>query len=32
VEKPWVALRGRGEFSGDPFASVVDEADIEALQ
>ena len=31
-EKPWVALRGRGEFSGDPFASVVDEADIEALQ
>ena len=30
--KPWVALRGRGEFSGDPFASVVDEADIEALQ
>ena len=31
-EKPWVAIRGRGEFSGDPFASVVDEADIEALQ
>jgi prevent-host-death family protein len=31
-EKLWVALRGRGEFSGDPFASVVDEADIEALQ
>jgi len=31
-EKPWIALRGRGEFMGDPFASVVDEADIDALQ
>lgn len=31
-EKPWLALRGRGEFIGDPFASVVNEADIEALR
>ena len=31
-EKPWIALRGRGEFRGDPFASVIDEADIDALQ
>lgn len=31
-EKPWLALRGRGEFIGDPFATVVDEADIEALR
>jgi prevent-host-death family protein len=31
-EKPWLALRGRGEFTGDPFASVVAEADIEALR
>ena len=30
--KPWLALRGRGEFIGDPFACVVDEADIEALR
>ena len=31
-EKPWLALRGRGAFTGNPFASVVDEADIEALR
>jgi len=31
-EKPWLALRGRGEFTGDPFASVVDESDIDALR
>lgn len=31
-EKPWLALRGRGAFTGDAFASVVDEADIEALR
>lgn len=30
--KPWLALRGRGEFIGDPFATVIDEADIEALR
>ncbi|MFM7290116.1 MAG: type II toxin-antitoxin system Phd/YefM family antitoxin [Planctomycetia bacterium] len=31
-EKPWLALRGRGEFTGDPFAAVVTESDIEALR
>jgi prevent-host-death family protein len=31
-EKPWLALRGRGAFTGDPFASVVKQADIEALR
>ena len=30
--KPWLALRGRGELCGDPFAAVISEADIEALQ
>lgn len=31
-EKPWLALRGHGEFVGDPFACVVEEADIDALR
>jgi prevent-host-death family protein len=31
-DKPWLALRGRGDFSGDPFASVVEESDIEVLR
>lgn len=31
-EKPWLALRGRGELRGDPFAPVIDEADIESLR
>ena len=31
-EKPWLALRGRGEFTGDPFASVIADSDIEALR
>jgi prevent-host-death family protein len=31
-DKPWLALRGRGEFKGDPFASVIRESDIEALR
>jgi prevent-host-death family protein len=31
-DKPWLALRGRGTFEGDPFASVVDTKDIEALR
>jgi prevent-host-death family protein len=30
--KPWLALRGRGAFTGDPFASVVDRSEIEALR
>ena len=32
AEKPWLALRGKGRFTGDPFAPVVDEKDIEALR
>ncbi len=31
-DKPWLALRGRGDFSGDPVASVVEESDIEVLR
>ena len=30
--KPWLTLRGKGCFVGDPFAPVVSEADIEALK
>jgi len=30
--KPWLALRGRGKICGDSFATVIKEADIEALQ
>ena len=28
-DKAWLALRGRGAFTGDPFASVVEESEIE---
>ena len=31
-DKPWLALRGRGEFTGDPFAVVVEESEIEVLR
>ena len=31
-EKPWLVLRGRGELFGDPFAPVINDADIEALR
>jgi len=31
-EKPWLKLRGRGHFSGDPFAPVVTEEEIEVLR
>ncbi len=31
-DKPWLALRGRGAFAGDPFASVVEESEIEVLR
>ncbi len=30
--KPWLALRGRGEFVGDPTAPVISKSDIEALR
>jgi prevent-host-death family protein len=28
---PWLALRGKGEFTGDPFAPAVAQRDIDAL-
>ena len=31
-DKPWLALLGKGRFTGDPFAPVVDEKEIEALR
>jgi prevent-host-death family protein len=31
-ERPWIELRGRGHWSGDPYAPVVDEGEIEALK
>jgi prevent-host-death family protein len=31
-ERPWLALRGRGRWIGDPYAPVVDERDIEVLK
>lgn len=31
-DMPWLALRGRGAFVGDPFMPVIAEADIEALR
>ena len=30
--KPWLALRGKGKFTGDPFAPVVEKDAIEALK
>ncbi|MGA0850262.1 MAG: type II toxin-antitoxin system Phd/YefM family antitoxin [Chthoniobacterales bacterium] len=32
TDKPWLALRGKGRFTGDAFAPVVAENDIEALR
>jgi prevent-host-death family protein len=31
-DRPWSALRGRGRWTGDPFAPVVDEREIEVLK
>ena len=31
-ERPWLALRGRGRWTGDPFAPVVEERDIVVLK
>jgi prevent-host-death family protein len=31
-EKPWLALRGKGSFKGDPFRPVIGESEIEALK
>ena len=30
--RPWLILRGKSQFVGDPYAPVVDEEDIEALK
>ena len=30
--KPWLELRGKGKFTGDPFAPAVGEKEIEALK
>jgi prevent-host-death family protein len=30
--RPWEKLKGTARWSGDPFAPVIDEADIEALK
>ena len=32
AEKPWLALRGTGSFTGDPFAPALGETEIEALK
>jgi prevent-host-death family protein len=30
--KPWLALRGTGSYTADPFAPVLEETEIEALK
>ena len=30
--RPWLMLRGKSHFAGDPYGPVVNEKDIEALQ
>ena len=32
ASKPWLALRGKGLFKGDPFKPVVKESEINALK
>lgn len=32
ASKPWLALRGSGQFVGDPFEPVIVESEIEALR
>ncbi len=31
-DRPWLALRGRGRWTGDPYAPVVDEDDVQVLK
>jgi prevent-host-death family protein len=31
-ERPWLALRGRGRWTGDRYAPVVDEREIDVLK
>lgn len=30
--KPWLSLRGKGAYTGDPFAPAVEETKIESLK
>lgn len=30
--KPWLALKGKGSFNGDPFRPVISDIEIEALR
>ena len=30
--KPWLALKGKGSFTGDPFQPVITDVEIEALR
>ncbi len=32
TSKPWLALRGTGRFTGDPFEPAVQEHDVQALK
>ncbi len=32
ASQPWLALRGKGRFKGDPFGPVVKQSEIDALQ
>lgn len=32
ASKPWLSLRGKGCFKGDPFEVVVSESEIDALK
>jgi prevent-host-death family protein len=32
VAKPWLSLRGKGSFKGDPFEPVVWESEIDTLK
>ena len=32
VNRPWLILRGKSQFAGDPYAPVVNEKEIEALK
>jgi prevent-host-death family protein len=31
-QRPWLKVRGRAQWTGDPFAPAVNEADIDALR
>ena len=31
-DRPWLRVRGRATWTGDPFAPVVDETDIDAIR